>query len=78
MNTNIDHLRSLYGEPDRPTNSTARPQPGDAVTIDGLPGVFEVLSFDGTTFTLRSEHGVTCRAGCLVVRELEQQKEQAA
>lgn len=38
-------------------------QPGDTATIEGLAGVFVVVSFDGSKYTLRSESGAELKAG---------------
>ena len=53
------------------TEPTRRPAVGDLVRCGSLPGVFEVVSRDGSLFTLRSGHGVTCRAGVWMVRDAD-------
>lgn len=55
-----------------------RPQPGDLVFIDGLPGTFTVESFDGSLFTLRSSYGVALKAGCQMVHRVAQREVEAA
>lgn len=54
-----------------------RPQPGDLVHVGDLPQTFRVIDFDGATYVLESIHGARCRAGVLVVRLADDQKEAA-
>lgn len=52
--------------------STSMPLlPGEAAQIDGLPGVFRIVSNNGNLYTLQSEFGTEVKAGRAVVKRAE-------
>lgn len=42
--------------------------PGEHVRVGGLDGLFEVVSFDGSLYRLRSDSGAELKAGRRIVR----------